>query len=50
MKKFKDRNALPRVRSRKIKPDAEHRVPTGSGVYARWNFFTPFDALQEVMA
>ncbi len=37
------RDALPRVRIRNPKPDAEHRVPTGARPYPRWNFFKASD-------
>ena len=40
VKKFHGRDALPRVRNRKPKADAEHRVPTRTRPYAQWNFFT----------
>ena len=40
MKKLNGRGALLRVRDRERNRDAEHRVPTGSGLCAQPNFFT----------
>ncbi len=40
VKKFNGRDALLRVRDGKPKTDAEHRVPTGSGLCAQPIFFT----------
>ncbi len=40
LKKLNGRDALLRVRDGKPNTDAEHRVPTGSGLYAQPNFFT----------
>ena len=42
MKKFNGRDALPRVHNRKPKPDAEHRVPAGSGFILQTEFFHSF--------
>ncbi len=40
VKKLNGRDALLRVRDGKPNTDAEHRVPTGLGLYAQANFFT----------
>ena len=48
VKKFNGRDALLRVRDAKPNTDAEHRVPTGSRLYAQPNFFT--DPLGEAPA
>ena len=40
VKKFNGRDALLRVRDGKPNTDAEHRVPTESGLQAQTNFFT----------
>jgi hypothetical protein len=41
VKGFNGRDALPRVRNRKTKPDAEDRVPSRFNRYDRENCFTP---------